>query len=140
MSCWKEEALRILFRVFHIHIYHSGFHRGGFLGQSHGWILRGLEHRFGFDRWRRLFGLWDPGAVVGADAVAEQLTDQILLVAFSVGRGNDFQANNRGAHRLTEHFLGSGRKRRRGTEEVWLDKWVDHTITHDYTQSVAINL
>lgn len=80
--------------------------RSGFLGQSHSRILWRLEQGLGFDRRGGLFGLGDLGAAGEAGAVAEKLPDQTLLVAFSVGGGNHFQAHHWGAHRLTEHFLG----------------------------------
>ncbi|TNN88798.1 hypothetical protein EYF80_001130 [Liparis tanakae] len=90
-------------RATHIH---SGFGGGGFLGQSQSGMLGGPKGGFGFDRWRRLFGLGDLGAAVGT----EELTDQTLLVALSVDGGNDFQADDWGAHRLAEHFLGPERE------------------------------
>lgn len=84
-----------------------------FLCQWRGWILRGLKYRFGFDGWGWLFGLGDSGAAVGTDTVARQLTNQNLLVAFSVGGRNYFQTDNWGTHCLTENFLGSRRMRER---------------------------
>ena len=89
----------------------SSFCGGSFLCQSHGWILRGLEHRFGFDGRRRWFGLGHPRAAVWTGIVSNQLTNKTLLIAFSVGGGNYFQADNLGAHRLTEHFLSSEREK-----------------------------
>jgi len=94
-------------RATHIH---SGFGGGGFLDQSQSGMLGGLKRGFGFDGWRRLFGLGDLGAAVGTGAVAKELTNQTLLVALSVDRGNYFQADDWGAHRLPEHFLGSERE------------------------------
>lgn len=100
---------------------HSSFHSGNLLCKSRGWILRGLIGRFGFDRWRGHFGLGDSGAAIGACPTVKQLTNQTLLIAFSVGGGNYFQTDNWGMHCLTEHFLGSGRVMKEGGREKETD-------------------
>lgn len=71
-----------------------------------------LKHRFGFDR-RGLFTPGDAGAVVHNGAVAKQLTNQTLFIAFSVGGGNNVQSDDRGVHRLAKDFLRSGRQNER---------------------------
>lgn len=70
-------------------------------------MLRRLKGRFGFDRWRGLFGLGDLGTAVGSGPVAKQGTNQTLLIAFSVVGGNNLQTDNLGVHRMAKHFLGS---------------------------------
>lgn len=122
----------------------SSFHSGNFLCQSRGWILRGLKGWFGFDRWRGLFGLGDSRTAVGTSPIAKQLTNQTLLIAFSVGGGNYFQADNWGMHCLTEHFLGSGRvmererERERGAEKDTVEKKICSTSGWGFKQSKCI--
>lgn len=48
------------------------------------------------------------GAAAGTGPLGKQGTNQALLVAFPVLRGDDLQADDGGVHGVAEHFLGSG--------------------------------
>lgn len=52
------------------------------------------------------------------------MPNQTSLIAFSVGGGNYFQTDNRGAHCLTKHLLGSGMGEGDKKEEREREEWV----------------